>query len=173
MNKRQVLRSAHVVFNEFTKPPEIQGEDSNFEYATLDFAPPGEYKSHKPTEQSSNTQIGNQPPVEVIIAEMEDVELDEPEMPPPPVPTATASAEPPTPCLSIQNASQPQADYAQVNNPWNSYLGSQGNKDPGNKQHSHGFAGKVKKTRTINLDYYIPNNWKEVLVHPDKDKYII
>ena len=101
MNKRQVLRSAHVVFNEFTKPPEIQGEDSDFEYPTLHFAPPGEHESYEPTEQSSNTQIGSQPPVEDIIAEMEDVELDEPEMSPPLVPAATVPAESLTPrCLS-------------------------------------------------------------------------
>ncbi|KAA6413642.1 MAG: hypothetical protein FRX48_02003 [Lasallia pustulata] len=84
-------------------------------------------------------------------------------MPPPPVPAATTPAEPPTPRRSSQNASQPQAD---------SCLGGQGNKDPGNERRSRGFAGKVGKTRTVDLDCHIPNNWKEVLARPDKDKYV-
>ena len=49
---------------------------------------------------------------------------NENQMPSPPVPAATTPAEPPTPRRSSQNASQPQAD---------SCLGSQGNKDSGNK----------------------------------------
>ncbi|KAA6410963.1 MAG: hypothetical protein FRX48_05274 [Lasallia pustulata] len=82
---------------------------------------------------------------------------NENQMPSPPVPAATTPAEPPIPCRSSQK---------------NSCLGGQGNKDPGNERRSHGFAGKVRKTRTVDLDYHIPNNSKEVLVHPDKDKYV-
>ena len=38
MKKRSVIRAAHVDFDEITKPPEIEGDSDDFEYATLDFS---------------------------------------------------------------------------------------------------------------------------------------
>lgn len=39
VEKRSVIRAAHIEFDEITNPPEIRGDSDDFEYATLDFFP--------------------------------------------------------------------------------------------------------------------------------------
>ena len=42
VEKRSVIKAAHVEFDEITSPPEIRGDSDDFEYATLDFSRPSE-----------------------------------------------------------------------------------------------------------------------------------
>ena len=187
VQKRQIIRAAHVTFDEFTTPPQWEGADEDFNYVTLDFFMGREPAANEaistdttvppevtaPVEPTADEPVAR--PEEAENVENDDIE-EEPPTPPSPQPAADnaespppASPAPPAEPEARPRRGKPSVNYALSSNPWNPRIG--GNiKDPGNQARSKGFSIRIRRVRT-ETKYKIPQTWEEAMTHVDSAKW--
>ena len=184
IKRRCTMRAVHVSFDE-AKPIEIKeddGHNDDLDYATLNFNRPGRNNESETTQQviessndTENVTWGGQqsPPASDSIINAEEEHHLNPE-------EDTDNVEedvPPRRSIRTRN----EQSYARIQNPWNRRLGGEDNMDTGSTRHirldsgnpikARGFAAHIRKTKSTNT-YTIPNNFSDVLLHPDKYKFL-